>query len=64
MQKETHVTYIFVVFEIVGLPSQFATYNCLGCNSKFNLGSKFHAEVATHFPHIKLKTLHNLNITL
>ena len=44
--------------EIVKLASQFATQNCLGCYSKLNLGSKFHAEVETHLPHIKLKTLY------
>ena len=38
--------------EIVRLASQFATPNCLGCYSKLNLDSKFHAEVATHLPHI------------
>ena len=41
-----------------------ATQNCLSCHSKLNLGSKFHAEVATHLPHIKLKTLYTLNIIL
>ena len=45
------------VSEIIGLASQFVTQNCLGCFSKLNLGSKFHAEVATHLFHIKLKTL-------
>ena len=44
--------------EIVGLASQFATQNCLSCYSIFNLGSKFHAEIATHLPHIKLRTLY------
>ena len=27
------------VYKIVGLASQFATQNCLGCYSKVNLGS-------------------------
>ena len=48
--------------EKVRLASQFASQNYLGCYSKLNLGSKFHAEVATHLPHIKLKTLYTLNI--
>ena len=38
----------------VGLASQFATQMCLGCYSKLILSSKFHAEVATHLPHIKI----------
>ena len=42
--------------EIAGLASQFATQNCLGSYSKLILGSKFHAEVITYFPHIKLRT--------
>ena len=50
------------VSEIAGLASQFATQNCLGCYSKLNLGSKFHAEVATHLPHIKLRISYALNI--
>ena len=50
--------------EIVGLASQFASQICVGCYSKLILGSKFHAEVATHFPHIKLRTLYTLNIIL
>ena len=50
--------------EIVGLASQFATQNCLGCYSKLNLGSKFHAEIATHLPQIKLRTLYTLKIIL
>ena len=50
--------------EIVGLASQFDTQNCFGCNSKLNLHSKFHAEVSTHLPHIKLRTLYTLNIIL
>ena len=33
-------------------------------NSKLNLGSKFHIEVATHLPHIKFRTLYALNIIL
>ena len=45
------------VSKIDGLVLQFTTQNCLGCYSKLNLGSKFHAEVATHLPHIKLRTL-------
>ena len=52
------------VFEIVGLASQFATQNCLSYHSKLNLDSKFHAEVATYLPHIKLRTLFTLNIIL
>ena len=50
------------VSDITGLASQFASQNCLGCYSKLNLGSEFHAEVATHPPHIKLRTLYTLNI--
>ena len=46
------------VFDIVGLVSQFATQNCLGCYPKLNLGSKFHTEYATHLPHIKLRTIY------
>ena len=38
--------------------------NCLGCNSKLNLSSKFHAEIATHLPHLNLRALHTLNIVL
>ena len=57
--------YIYIyVFEIVELASQFATQNCLGCYSKLNVGSKFHAEVATYPPPIKLRTLCTLNIIL
>ena len=41
--------------EIVGLVSQFATQNSLEYYSKLNLSSKFHAEVATQLPHLKLK---------
>ena len=55
------------VSEIIGLVSdlsQFDTQNCLGCHSKLNLGSEFHAEVITHLPHIKLRTLYALNIIL
>ena len=40
------------------------TQNCLGCQSKLNLGSKFCAEVAPHLPHLKLKILYTLNIIL
>ena len=44
--------------EIAVFTLQFTTQNCLGhC-------SKFHAEVATYFPHIKLRTLYTLNILL
>ena len=43
--------------EIVGLASQFATQNYLGCYSKLNLVSKFQVEVATQLPHIKLNVL-------
>ena len=50
--------------EIVGLASQFATQNCLGCYIKLNLDSKFQAEVATHFPQVKLRILYALNIIL
>ena len=42
---------------MVGLTLQFATQNCLGYYSKLNLFSKFHAEVATLRPHLKLRTL-------
>ena len=44
--------------EIARLASQLATQNCLGCYSKLNVGSKFHAEVATHLPHLQLRTLY------
>ena len=52
--------------EIVRLASQCATPNCLGCYSKLNLGGKINAKVATHLPHLKLKTLYSptLNIIL
>ena len=53
-----------ILSEIAGFALQFATQNNLGCYSKLNLGSKFHAEVATHFPHIKSSTLYTLNIIL
>ena len=55
--------YIFTVSEIVGLASQFLLLK-LSClpYSKLNLGSKFHDEVATHLPHIKLKIQNTLNI--
>ena len=56
--------YVYTVPEIVGLSSQFATQNYLGCNSKLNLDSKFQAEIATHRPHLKLRTLYTLNIIL
>ena len=57
--------YMYItVTEIVGLALQFANQNCLGCYSKLNLVSKFHAEVATQPPHIKLKTIYTLNIVL
>ena len=52
------------MYEIVRLASQFATQNCLSCYSKLNLESKFHAEIATHLPHIKLRTFYTLNIIL
>ena len=55
---------VLVKYIAVGLASQFAIQNCLGCYSKLNLDSKFHAEAATHLPHIKLRTLHTLNIIL
>ena len=54
---------IITVSEIVGLASQLATQNCLGC-SKLNLGSTLLAEVATHLSHIKLRLLYILNIIL
>ena len=47
-----------LVFEIVGLVSQFATQICLSCYLKLNLVSKFYAEVATHLSPINLKTLY------
>ena len=49
----TYKTHVYVVSEIVGLALQFATQNFFGCYSKLNLSRKFHAEVATHLPHIK-----------
>ena len=52
------------VSEIVGLALQFATQNCLGYYSKLNLGSKFLAEMAIHFPHIKLRILYTLKVIL
>ena len=55
-----HIT----VSEIAGLASQLATQNCLGCYSKLNLSSKFHAEVAAHLSHIKLRKLYTLKSTL
>ena len=33
---------------MVVLASQFASQNCLGCYSKLNMDSKFHAGIATH----------------
>ena len=54
----------YSVFEIAGLALQFATQTCLGCHLKLNLGTKFHAKVATILPHIKLRTLYTLNIIL
>ena len=43
--------------EKVWLASQFASQNFLGCFSKLNLGSKFHAEVAIYSsPSYKIKT--------
>ena len=44
--------------EIVGLASLFTTQNCLGYYSKLNLSSKFHTQVATHLPHLKLRTIY------
>ena len=55
---------VYVMSKIFRLASQFATQNCLGCYSKLNLGSKFHAEVASHLPHTKIRTLYTLNIIL
>ena len=49
--------------EIVGLTSQFATQNCLGCYSKLNSGNKFYV-VVTHLPLTKLGTLYTLKIIL
>ena len=64
MMQYLLIVYAVPVSEIVGLATQFVTQNCLGCYSKQNLDSKFHAEVATHFPHIKLRILYTLNIIL
>ena len=65
MCEYVHVSvYAYEVSKIVRLASQFATQNCLGCYSKLNLGCKFHSKVATHLPHIKLRTLYTLNIKL
>ena len=59
----THAFIICILeFNIVGFASQFATQNCLDCFSKLNLASKFHAEVATHLPHIILRAPYILNI--
>ena len=52
------------VSAIAGLALKYASQNCLGCCSKLNLGSKFHSEVASHFSHIKLRTLLTFNIML
>ena len=56
MHTYIHI-YIHTESEIVGIASLFAIQNCLGCYSKLNLGSIFHAKVATYLPHIKLKIL-------
>ena len=57
--------YMYVsVSEIVEFASQFATQNCLSYYSKLNMGNKFHAEIAAHLPHVKLRTLYTLNIIL
>ena len=48
--------------EIAGLASQFTTQNCLGYYSKLNLDSKFHSEVATYHPQIKLRIPYTLKI--
>ena len=58
MCEKIIIIYTWTLSEIAGLVSQFATQNCLDCYSKLNLGSKFHADVATHLPYIKLRTLH------
>ena len=44
--------------------SQFDTQNCLGCYTKLNLESKFHAEVATYLSHLEFKILYILIIIL
>ena len=44
--------------EINKLASQFATQNCIDCYSKLNLGTNFHAKVATHLRHIKFRTVY------
>ena len=49
------------VSEIIELASQFASQNC---HNRYSKLSEFHAEVATHLPHIKLRTLHTLKIIL
>ena len=46
----------------LGLASLFAISIYLGCNSKLNLTSKFHVKVATHLPHLKLRTEYTLSI--
>ena len=56
--------YIIIISELVGLALQFVTRNCVCCYSKLNLDRKFYAEVATHLPHIKLRTPNALNIML
>ena len=48
---------IYSVSKIVRLVLQFAAQNCFRCYSKLNMGSKFLAKVAIHFPHIKSRTL-------
>ena len=58
------ISYCIIVSEIAWLASQFATQNCFVCYSKLNLGSKFYAEVATHFPHKIKNTIYILNIIL
>ena len=56
--------HVYTVSKIVGLALQFATHSCLGCYSKLNFGSKFHAGVATYYLHMKLRTIYTLNIIL
>ena len=51
-------TYIDSVSKTVGLASQFTTQNCLGYYLKLNLIIKFHAEVAIHLSHLKLRTIY------
>ena len=52
------IIHIITISAIAGLTLQFAIQNGLGCYLKLNLGSKFHAEVATYLPHVKLRTLY------